>query len=84
MNPRHSDEARRREADAILRRVRQETEPQVGAATARLFTRAGDHLRAADADQTDPLEVLGTRIGRIAALVVFAILAASLLALLAA
>lgn len=80
--PDAQDAARAREAEAILRRVRQETDPQIGAASGRIMTHAREHFAAADADQGDALEVLGTRIGRLLALAVFLILAASLVAFL--
>lgn len=74
MNAHHEDEARRREADAILKRLRQETEPQIGATTERMITRAGEHFGARDVDQNDRIEVLGTRIGRLLGLVGFVVL----------
>lgn len=75
---RGSDDARAREAASILKRLREETEPQVGAGTGRLLTQALAHLAARDADRDDPLEVLGTRIGRILAVLLVAVLAMSL------
>lgn len=72
------DEARTREADAILKRLRQETDPQTGAGGGRLLTHTLDHLAARDADQGDGTELMGTRIGRILALAVFVLLAMSL------
>lgn len=70
--------SRAREAEAILRRVRQETDPQIGAGASRMITHARSHFSAGDADRDDPIEVLGTRIGRILALAVFLVLAFSL------
>lgn len=73
---RHSDdEARQREAQAILSRVRQETEPQIGGATEKMLLGARRHFGAGDADPNDRVEVLGTRIGRIAGLIAFVVLA---------
>lgn len=70
------EDARAREAESILRRVRQETDPQIG--SGRMVTHAREHFAAKDADQSDPIEVLGTRIGRLLALFVFLALAVSL------
>lgn len=71
---RSEDDSRRREADAILKRVRQETEPQAGGHAEAWFTRARAHFSAADADQGDRVEVIGSRIGRIAGLIAFFVL----------
>ena len=68
------DETRRRESDAILRRLRQETEPQIGAASERIVADARGHFAAGDVDQSDRIEVLGTRIGRLAGLAAFVVL----------
>ncbi|MBB4005061.1 MAG: hypothetical protein V7704_21625 [Aurantimonas endophytica] len=74
MTGHHDDDARQREAKAILDRVRQETEPQVGAHTEAMLTRTREHFMAGDADQNDRLEVIGTRIGRMAGIVGFVVL----------
>jgi hypothetical protein len=70
------DAARRREAETILRRVSQETDPQIGAGANRLLTNVRAHLSAVDADPDDRMEVLGTRIGRILGLAAFVVMAA--------
>jgi hypothetical protein len=70
------DAARQREAETILRRVSQETDPQIGAGAARLLTNVRAHLSAVDADPDDRMEVLGTRIGRILGLAAFLVMAA--------
>ena len=78
--PHEEDEARQREAKAILERVRRETDPQIGAHTEAMLFRTRDHLSAADADPNDRIEVLGTRIGRwasVAGFIVFALLLAA-------
>ncbi|UIJ71868.1 hypothetical protein [Aurantimonas sp. HBX-1] len=75
MTRHHDDDARQREAKAILDRIRQETEPQVGAHTEAMLTRTRSHFMAGDADQNDRLEVIGTRIGRLAGVVGFVVLA---------
>lgn len=63
------DRARQQEAEAILRRVRQETEPQTGAAAESMARGLRRHFWAGDADPADRMEVVGTRIGRLAGLV---------------
>ncbi|MBB3936338.1 hypothetical protein [Aureimonas phyllosphaerae] len=63
------DRARQQEAEAILRRVRQETEPQTGAAAESMARGLRRHFWAADADPAERMEVVGTRIGRLAGLV---------------
>ncbi|WP_102959311.1 hypothetical protein [Mangrovicella endophytica] len=75
MDRRDEDERNQREARAILERVRQETEPQLGAGVEHILTRARAHLSAADVDPADRVEVLGTRIGRILGVVGFIVLA---------
>ncbi|WP_152046498.1 hypothetical protein [Aureimonas psammosilenae] len=83
-NPRDAEDAARlAESAAILKRVRQETEPQVGAHVASMATGAVAHFAARDADQSDRLEVIGTRIGRVAGLVGFLLLGLALLSQLA-
>ncbi len=79
MTGHHDDDERQREAKAILNRVRQETEPQVGGHAEAMLFRTRDHFLARDADPEDRIAVLGTRIGRMAAVggfIVFAILLA--------
>ena len=78
MNRHEEDDRRAREAKAILERVRQETEPQVGAGAHRFLTRTREHFTAADVDQGDRVDVLGTRIGRILGLIGFVVLAVML------
>ena len=79
MEKQHPEDERRRQSDAILTRVRQETEPQTGAGIERIVLDARRHFGAADADQSDRMEVLGTRIGRLAGLAFFLFLAGSLI-----
>lgn len=69
------EEAGVAEARAILRRVRQETEPQVGAGTMGMMGGIAGHFAARDADPGDRIEVVGTRIGRLLGLVGFVTLA---------
>ncbi|MEX6506003.1 hypothetical protein [Jiella sp. M17.18] len=71
------EDERQREARAILERVRHETDPQIGAHAAAMFLRTREHFTAGDADPNDRIEVIGTRIGRlagVAGLVVFLLL----------
>ncbi|WP_224001627.1 hypothetical protein [Aureimonas sp. SA4125] len=72
------DDARTREAAAILHRINEETSPQIGAGTGRLLSNTWGHLSAVDADRDDPIEVLGTRIGRILGFIAFLAMAVSL------
>ena len=69
------EEAGVAESRAILRRVRQETEPQVGAGTMGMMGGIAGHFAARDADPADRIEVVGMRIGRILGLVAFVVLA---------
>jgi hypothetical protein len=65
------DRTRQRQAEAILRRVREETEPQTGAAAESMARGLRLHFWAGDADPADRMDVIGTRIGRLAGLVAF-------------
>jgi hypothetical protein len=53
------------ESRRILERVARETDPSGTSFVARTAKGMRDHVAAADADRTDPIEVWGTRIGRI-------------------
>ncbi|MBZ9797140.1 hypothetical protein [Mesorhizobium sp. ES1-4] len=53
------------ESRRILQRVAQETDPAGNSFVARTTKSMRDHVSAADADRTDPIEVWGTRVGRI-------------------
>lgn len=59
-----------REARRILERIARETDPAGTSFVARTTKGVRDHVSAADADRTDPIEVWGTRIGRILGLLV--------------
>ncbi|WP_182087246.1 hypothetical protein [Aureimonas sp. ME7] len=72
------DRARQAEAEAILRRVREETDPQTGAAAGSMAHGVRRHFWGADADPADRMEVWGMRIGRLAGLLAFVVLAAML------
>ncbi|WP_279483099.1 hypothetical protein [Aureimonas sp. SK2] len=78
MTNRPDDHARQAEAEAILRRVRQETDPQTGAAAESMSRGLRRHFWAGDADPADRMEVIGTRIGRLAGLLAFFALAIGL------
>ena len=75
MNAHHDDESRQRESAAILRRLHQETEPQTGAVVSGMSRGVRRHFMGGDADSADRVEVLGTRIGRLAGLGAFVALA---------
>lgn len=68
------DAERRAESEAILKRLREETDIQVGGTTARMLSNARGHFSADDADPNDRIEVVGTRIGRALGLVGFVVL----------
>ncbi|TPJ51001.1 MULTISPECIES: hypothetical protein [unclassified Mesorhizobium] len=53
------------ESRRILERVARETDPAATSLAARTAKAVRDHVAAADADRADPIEVWGTRIGRI-------------------
>ncbi|KQT85518.1 hypothetical protein [Aurantimonas sp. Leaf443] len=75
MNTHDEDARRAREAKAILERIRQETEPQVGAHTQAMATRTRDHFSGRDDPSDDRIEILGKRIGRSLSVVGFVVLA---------
>lgn len=54
-----------RESRRILERVAQETDPAGTSFVTRKTKGVRDHVAAVDADRSDPIEVWGTRIGRI-------------------
>ncbi|WP_421915697.1 hypothetical protein [Mesorhizobium sp.] len=58
------DESRR-----ILERIARETDPAGASFVARAVKDAHDHVTAADADRSDPIEYWGTRVGRTLGLV---------------
>ncbi|RST88315.1 hypothetical protein EJC49_01035 [Aquibium carbonis] len=66
--PNEAEESRR-----ILNRISQESDPS-GSLAVRTAKRVERHMRGADADQADPIEVWGTRIGRGLSLVLFVVL----------
>lgn len=69
------DDGREEESRRILRRVREETDPQTGSAAERMAHSVSGHFLGRDADPADRIEVWGTRLGRGASIAAFAILA---------
>jgi hypothetical protein len=63
-----ADESRR-----ILDRIARESDPS-GSLAVRTARRVEKHMRAEDADQADPIEVWGTRIGRVIGIVLLVVL----------
>ena len=57
------------ETRRIIERVARETDPGGTSFVARTAKGARDHVTAADADRSDPIEIWGTRIGRALGLV---------------
>ncbi len=62
-SPRDSDGEK--ESRRILDRIARESEGGGTAYVARKAGKVRDHLTAADVDQSDPIEHMGTRIGRV-------------------
>ncbi|UVK39859.1 hypothetical protein LHFGNBLO_001271 [Mesorhizobium sp. AR10] len=63
--PDSDDESRR-----IIERVAHESDPGGTSFVARTAKGARDHVTAADADRSDPIEVWGTRVGRVLGLAI--------------
>ena len=66
------------ESRRILDRIAKESDPS-GSLAVRAVRRVERHMRAEDADQADPLEVWGTRIGRLFGIALFVVLTGWLL-----
>ena len=66
--------AERRDEDSesrrILERVANESSPGGASLVSRVAKSARDHVTAAEADRSDPIEVWGTRIGRALGLII--------------
>jgi hypothetical protein len=58
------------ESRRIVERVARETDPGGTSFIARTAKGAHDHITAADADRSDPIEYWGTRIGRALGLII--------------
>jgi hypothetical protein len=70
MGPRKPDhDEQQREALRSLDRVDAESETVAGSTFVRMAKRAQNHFGATDREERDSIEVWGTRIGRVAALV---------------
>jgi len=67
MAERHDNDS---ESRRIIERVARETDPGGTSFIARTAKGARDHVTAADADRSDPIEVWGTRIGRVLGLLI--------------
>lgn len=67
------DHDKSRESRRILDRIAQESDPS-GSLAARAARRVRKHVEAPDADQSDPIELWGTRIGRVFGLVLLVVL----------
>jgi hypothetical protein len=79
-NKESAEEEQRKEARRILNRVERESE-QVGASSmVRTANKVRDHFLGEEVSKDDPIEVLGKRIARGLAVVVFVALAYSLYA----
>jgi hypothetical protein len=60
------------ESRRIIERIAREADSSGASFIARTAKGARDHLAAADADRCDPIEMWGTRIGRVLGLVLMA------------
>ena len=69
------DEERRRESERVLERVSTESEVVGTSSFVRQANKALDHLKGADGDQSDPVEVWAKRFGRGLSIVAFVLLA---------
>lgn len=69
--PAHNHDNREEEAQRIIDRVNRETETVGTSSMLKASNRVRDHLGAADVDQDNRIEVLGTRIGRTLGLLFF-------------
>ena len=67
MAERHDNES---ESRRIIERVARETDPGSNSFFARTAKGARYHVTAADADRSDPIEVWGSRIGRVLGLLI--------------
>lgn len=66
----NTDEDRQRESKRILAHMQAQTEGGTMAAVQRTAKRGRDHFAATDANEADPIEIWGTRIGRGISLIV--------------
>ncbi len=73
--PRKSDATPPDNSEQILKRVQRESDVVGASALARTADKARAHMAGEDADQTDMIELWGTRIGRGLAVIGFIVLA---------
>lgn len=73
--PGKTDTSTSANSEQILNRVQRESDVVGASALARTADKARAHMAGEDADQTDPIEVWGTRIGRGLAVIGFIVLA---------
>lgn len=73
--PKNSDASSSDSSEQILKRVQRESDVVGASALARTADKARAHMAGEDADQSDPIEVWGTRIGRGLAVIGFIVLA---------
>jgi hypothetical protein len=76
MTPMQTDRERKRQSERILDRVQQDAGRDALGVATRTASRVRRHVGAADADQDDRIEVIGTRIGRVLGLFLTAVLIA--------
>jgi hypothetical protein len=67
--PERRDKDGSAESRRILQQIAGEAEPGGGSFIGRTAKTARDHVSAADADRSDPIEYWGTRVGRVLGLV---------------
>ncbi len=73
--PKNSETPASANSEKILKQVQRESDVVGASALARTADKARAHMAGADADQADPIEVWGTRIGRGLAVIGFIVLA---------
>lgn len=73
--PDNSDKSKSDDSARILKQVQRESDVIGASALARTADKARAHMAGSDADQTDSIEVWGTRIGRGLAVIGFIVLA---------
>lgn len=74
MTGKHEPDARERQAKKALERVQRDSEVVGQSSLVRAAGKARDHLAGADADQNDPAEVWGRRVGRALAVIAVIVL----------
>ncbi|MCF6321437.1 MAG: hypothetical protein L3J32_06670 [Rhizobiaceae bacterium] len=78
-NPQRTAEAeRKREAQRIINRVERESEQVGTSAMARSANKVRDHFLGVEQPKDDKIEIMGKRIARVLAIIVFIVLAFSI------